>query len=83
MNDEVPISASSQHTTGSEFVANDQSERINRILAEYNLSPSRSQVTTSIKNQSTVLFAVCYLNLHEDRKLFKVSLNLTKGNASY
>ena len=52
MNDEVSISAPSQHTTGFEFVANDQPGRINRILAEYNMSPIRSQVTTSIKNQS-------------------------------
>ena len=33
-------------------MVNDQRERINRILAEFNLSPIRSQVTTSIKNQS-------------------------------
>ena len=52
MNDEVSIGATSQHTDESEFVVNDQRERINRILAEFNLSPIRSQVTTSIKSQS-------------------------------
>ena len=52
MNDGVSISAASQHTAESEFVVNDQRERINRILAEFNLSPIRSQVTASIKSQS-------------------------------
>lgn len=52
MNDGVSISVVSQHTDGSEFVINDQRERMNRILAEFNVSPIRSQPTTSIKNQS-------------------------------
>ena len=52
MNDGVSIGATSQHTDESEFVVNDQRERMNRILAEFNLSPIRSQVTTSIKSQS-------------------------------
>ncbi|CAF4225837.1 unnamed protein product [Rotaria magnacalcarata] len=45
-------SVASQHTTESEFVINDQRARMNRILSEFNLSPIRSQATTSIKNQS-------------------------------
>ena len=52
MNDGVSIGATSQHTYESEFVINDQGERMNRILAEFNLSPIRSQVTTLIKSQS-------------------------------
>ena len=52
MNDGVSIGATSQHTDESEFVVNDQREIMNRILAEFNLSPIRSQVTTSIKSQS-------------------------------
>ena len=52
MNVGVSIGATSQHTDESEFVVNDQRERMNRILAEFNLSPIRSQVTTSIKSQS-------------------------------
>lgn len=52
MNDGASIDVTSRYTAGSEFVVNDQRERINRILAEVNLSPIRSQVTTSIKNQS-------------------------------
>ena len=52
MNDGVSIGATSQHTDESEFVVNDQRERMNRILAEFNLSPIQSQVTTSIKSQS-------------------------------
>ena len=52
MNDGVSVGATSQHTDESEFVVNDQRERMNRILAEFNLSPIRSQVTTSIKSQS-------------------------------
>ena len=39
MNGGVSISAASQHTAESEFVVNDQRERMNRILAEFNLSP--------------------------------------------
>ncbi|CAF2059693.1 unnamed protein product [Rotaria magnacalcarata] len=52
MSDGVSISVASQHTTESEFVINDQRARMNRILSEFNLSPIRSQATTSIKNQS-------------------------------
>ena len=52
MNVGVSIGATSQHTDESEFVVNDQRERMNRILAEFNLSPIRFQVTTSIKSQS-------------------------------
>ena len=52
MNDGVSIGAISRHTAESEFVVNDQRERTNRILAEFNLNPIRSQVTTSIKSPS-------------------------------
>ena len=56
MSDGVSIGATSRHTDESEFVANDQRERMDRILAEFNLSPIRSQVTTSIKSQSKSAF---------------------------
>ncbi|CAF1618434.1 unnamed protein product, partial [Rotaria magnacalcarata] len=52
VSDGVSISVASQHTTEYEFVINDQRARMNRILSEFNLSPIRSQATTSIKNQS-------------------------------
>ena len=52
MNDGVSIGATSRHIDESEFVVNDQRERMNHILAEFNLSSIRSQVTISIKSQS-------------------------------
>ena len=52
MDDGVSISAASQYTAGSEFVIDNRRETMNRILAEVNLSPIRSQTTKSIKNQS-------------------------------
>lgn len=52
MNDAVSISVASQHTAGSAFVIDDPRETMNRILAEVNLSPIRSQTTKSITNQS-------------------------------
>ena len=52
MDDGVSISVASQHTAGCEFVIDNRRETMNRILAEVNLSPIRSQTTKSIKNQS-------------------------------
>ena len=52
MNDAASISAPSHETAASEFVGKDRRERMNCILAEFNLSPIRSQVTTSLKSQS-------------------------------
>ena len=52
MDDSVSISVASQHTTGFEFVIDNPRETMNRILAEVNLSPIRSQTIKSVKNQS-------------------------------
>lgn len=52
MNDTVSISVASQHTTESAFVIDKPRETMNRILAEVNLSPVRSQTTKPIKAQS-------------------------------
>jgi hypothetical protein len=50
INDAVSISAASRETAQSTFVIDHPRETINRILAEVNLSPVRSQATKALKN---------------------------------
>jgi hypothetical protein len=52
INDAVSISAASRDTAESTFAIDHPRETVNRILAEVNLSPVRSQATKALKNQS-------------------------------
>jgi hypothetical protein len=52
INDAVSISVASRDTAQSTFLIDNPRETINRILAEVNLSPVRSQATKALKNQS-------------------------------
>jgi hypothetical protein len=54
INDAVSISAASRDTAESRFAIDHPRETVNRILAEVNSSPVRSQTTKALKNQSKV-----------------------------
>ncbi|CAF1620938.1 unnamed protein product [Adineta ricciae] len=50
--DAIPVDIASQHTGGSEFTIDNRRDTMNRILADVNLSPIRSQTTKPIKDHS-------------------------------
>ena len=52
INDAASTSASSEYTPGSSFGIEHRRETMNRILAEANLSPVRSQTTAALRKQS-------------------------------
>lgn len=52
IDDTVSISVASRDTLQSTFVIDHPRGTINRMLAEVNLSPVRSQATKALKNQS-------------------------------